>query len=202
MGYEATCRANTWAGQGEGKFQLETDEILFRADSFRLRIALKEVSRVESRDGVLSITTGAGAAAFSLGPKAEKLAEQIRSPKSRTAKMDLRAGLKVSLLGPLDAAFAKEVEAIGTDSSSRLRKGSNVIVLGIDRLEQLDRLPALVSSLESNGAIWVVHPKGKAGIKDTDIFSAGKRAGLVATKVARFSETHTAEKLVIPKAKR
>ena len=39
-------------------------------------------------------------------------------------------------------------------------------------------------------------------VKDTDIFAAGKTVGLTATKVARFSETHTAEKLVILLAKR
>jgi len=31
---------------------------------------------------------------------------------------------------------------------------------------------------------------------------AGKRAGLVDVKVARYSETHTAEKFVIPLARR
>jgi len=32
--------------------------------------------------------------------------------------------------------------------------------------------------------------------------SAGKRAGLVDVKVVSFSETHTAEKFVVPVAKR
>jgi hypothetical protein len=32
--------------------------------------------------------------------------------------------------------------------------------------------------------------------------TAGKAAGLVDVKVARFSETHTAEKFVVPVAKR
>jgi hypothetical protein len=32
--------------------------------------------------------------------------------------------------------------------------------------------------------------------------TAGRAAGLVDTKVVRFSETHTAEKFVIPRAKR
>jgi hypothetical protein len=53
-----------------------------------------------------------------------------------------------------------------------------------------------------DGAIWVVHPKGAGGLRDTEIFVEAKRLGLTYTKVARFSQTHTAEKLVIPKAKR
>jgi hypothetical protein len=39
-------------------------------------------------------------------------------------------------------------------------------------------------------------------LRDTEIFVEAKRLGLTYTKVARFSQTHTAEKLVIPKAKR
>jgi hypothetical protein len=53
-----------------------------------------------------------------------------------------------------------------------------------------------------NGAIWVVHPKGKGALRDTEIFAAAQQVGLTATKVARFSATHTAEKLVIPVARR
>ena len=202
MGYETMCRAQTWAGQGAGKFQLETDEILFRAPSFRVKIVLTQISAVVARSGVLSVTTPEGVATFSIGDKAEILAEKIRSPKSRAAKMDLKPGFKVSLIGPIEASFAAELEGLGVDVSGRLRKGSNAIVFGVERPAELERLDALVAWLDSAGAIWVVHRKGKDGVKDTEVFGAGKRAGLVATKVARFSETHTVEKLVIPRSKR
>jgi hypothetical protein len=39
-------------------------------------------------------------------------------------------------------------------------------------------------------------------LRDVHVFAEAKRVGLTYTKVARFSATHTAEKLVIPKAKR
>lgn len=202
MGYETTCRAETWAGQGTGKFQLEADDILFRAPSLRVKIPLKRISAVQARSGVLSVTTPEGVAAFSIGDKAESVAEKIRSPKSRAAKMDFKPGSRVSVIGPIEASFAVELEGLGVDVSGRLRKRSNGIVIGVERLADLERLEALVASLDSTGAIWIVHRKGKDGVKDTEVFRAGTRAGLVATKVARFSETHTAEKLVIPKSKR
>ena len=66
----------------------------------------------------------------------------------------------------------------------------------------LSRIATCSRALAPAGALWVVHPKGTNGLKDTDVFAAGKAAGLTYTKVARFSDTHTAEKLVIPKAKR
>ncbi len=54
-----------------------------------------------------------------------------------------------------------------------------------------------------NGAIWVVHRKGKdAPLKYVEVFAAGRSAGLVDNKVASFSATHTAERLVIPRADR
>ncbi len=53
-----------------------------------------------------------------------------------------------------------------------------------------------------DGAIWVVHPKGPTGIADTAIFAKAKELGLTATKVARVSDTLTAEKLVRPLASR
>ena len=61
----------------------------------------------------------------------------------------------------------------------------------------------LKATLVPNGAIWVVHRKGKeATLRDIDVFAAGKAAGLVDNKVASFSATHTAERLVIPRSAR
>ncbi len=56
--------------------------------------------------------------------------------------------------------------------------------------------------LASAGAIWVVRPKGVATISEKDVMSEARAAGLVDVKVVKLSETHTAEKLVIPKASR
>jgi hypothetical protein len=47
-----------------------------------------------------------------------------------------------------------------------------------------------------------VHPRGVAAVADTVIFAAAADAGLTYTKVVRFSDTDTAEKLVIPRAAR
>lgn len=52
--------------------------------------------------------------------------------------------------------------------------------------------------LKRDGAIWVIRPKGVTAITEADVMKAGKSAGLVDVKVARFSDTHTAEKFVIP----
>ena len=54
-----------------------------------------------------------------------------------------------------------------------------------------------------NGAIWVVSRKGKAAtLRDVDVIAAARASGLVDNKVASFSATHTALRLVIPVAQR
>jgi hypothetical protein len=52
------------------------------------------------------------------------------------------------------------------------------------------------------GAIWVVHPKAVSGVADTTIFARASALSLAYTKVARVSETPTAEKLLKPRAAR
>jgi hypothetical protein len=66
----------------------------------------------------------------------------------------------------------------------------------------LDRLKSLTPFLKNTGAIWVVYPKGQTHIREIDVILAGKASGLVDNKVVRFSETHTALRLVIPVAQR
>ena len=78
-----------------------------------------------------------------------------------------------------------------------------MLFYAVDSLDDLSRLGELRGAIQPKGAIWAVSPKGKgAVVKDTDVMEAAREAGLVATKVVSFSETHTALKLVIPVAKR
>ena len=47
-------------------------------------------------------------------------------------------------------------------------------------------------------AVWVVWPKGQKAFREDDARTAGPAAGLVDVKVASFSETLSALKMVIP----
>ena len=78
----------------------------------------------------------------------------------------------------------------------------NVLLLGVQAERDLARVAPLVSKLARDGALWVVRPKGKDGVAEGAVRTAGLDAGLVDVKVARYSDTHTAAKFVIPLAKR
>ena len=63
----------------------------------------------------------------------------------------------------------------------------------------LGRLPELRSRLAATGAIWVLREKGAGRrLTDVDIIEAAKAARLVDNKIASFSETLAAMRLVIP----
>ena len=107
------------------------------------------------------------------------------------------------MLGVEDEDFLRELEAsVSRISIGRLVKNSDAIFVGATKTAQLDRLKTIKASLKPNGALWVVRPKGRPEISESSVMAAGKAAGLVDVKVVSFSSTHTAEKFVIPLAKR
>lgn len=84
----------------------------------------------------------------------------------------------------------------------RRRGPVDVVVWALDEAADLARLAALIDRIRPAGALWAVWPKGRKELNENHIRDAALGAGLVDVKVARFSATHSALKLVIPKAKR
>lgn len=202
MGQEANCEVRFGGKVSAGKALLETDALIFRGD-FRLSIALKSIQSVEAADGLLRVTSPEGTAVFMIGAKAEKWAEKIRNPRSLADKLGIKPGQRVSLCGVDDAAFREQLRARTSDvAEGKPAKNSDLIFFASATAKDLAKLKSLPASLKRNGAIWVVYPKGRQDITEAGVFQAGKQAGLVDVKVARFSATHTALKFVIPVAKR
>ena len=79
---------------------------------------------------------------------------------------------------------------------------ADLIFYGVEHRDALERIQGLVPLIRPDGAIWIVRPKGRKEITEAETMAGGKRAGLVDVKVVSFSDTHTAEKFVIPVAKR
>jgi hypothetical protein len=205
VGAEATCALRENGERHTGRALLETDELIFKGDDgFRIKLPLKSLRNVRASDGQLLLDAPHGGLAFELGDKAERWAERIRSPKSLLDKLDLKPSHTAAVLGGRDPAFLKELGGrVATVTPGRMPRSPNVVFLWAETPAVLNKLASLSRAIARDGAIWVIHRKGSTSkVKDVDIFAAAKAAGLTATKVARFSETHTAEKLVIPTAKR
>jgi hypothetical protein len=197
MGQEAACEVRFDGKVSTGKALLETDDLIFRGD-FRLSIPLKSIQSLEVAGGVLRVDSPAGTALFTLGAQAGKWAHKIRNPRTLADKLDVKAGMRVSLIGVRDPLEGRTSDV----TEGTAAKGSDLIFFGAEKEKDLAKLRALQKALKRNGAIWVVYPKGKREITENAVLQAGREAGLVDTKIARFSETHTAHKFVIPLTKR
>jgi hypothetical protein len=125
-------------------------------------------------------------------------------PKPLIDKLGVKPGARVATIGVDESWFVDALRNRTTDVSvGRARRASDVVFVFVDRREDLDRrIARFRGSLKPNGALWVIRPKGTPAIKEMDVIEAGKRAGLVDNKIASFSETLSAMRLVIPLAER
>ena len=201
MGAEALCSATFNTQTSTGKALLETNEIIFRGD-FRLKIELKSITALDAKGGKLKVTWAVGIAPNDLGGKAETWARKIRHPKGLLDKLGIKPGQRIVVLHVKDDRFVSQLRELGASVSTRTVKDADAIFLGAESLAGLAGMRQLVASMKRDGAIWTVTPKGKNGIKDIDIMGIARAAGLVALKVVSFSETHSANKFVIPKGQR
>jgi|RhiMethySRZTD1v2_1073278.scaffolds.fasta_scaffold69380_2 hypothetical protein len=202
MGAEAKCVATIGRKHVEGKALLETDSLIFRGGDVRLSIPFAQVKKLDARDGVLHVSAGDDTIRFALGASAPKWAEKIRNPPSRADKLGVKSGQSVLLSNGTDAELVRELTSRGAVIVTRATKPLDAIFYFADSRASLSKLSALRAKLQPDGALWIVRPKGSADISEADVMKAGKSAGLVDVKVVRFSDTHTAEKFVVPVAKR
>jgi hypothetical protein len=202
MGNEATCRATIDGEEARGKVLLETHEIVFRSPEKRAVIPLASITKVTAREGLLIVLHARGEAAFEIGSAAPKWADKIRVPKPRIDKLGVKSGMRVALLGVTDDAFADELRARCERVTNRMSGEANLVFVPIDDARDLAKLPTVRKAMADDAALWVIRPKGAATISEAQVRAAGIGAGLVDVKVVAFSATHTAEKFVVPVAKR
>lgn len=118
-------------------------------------------------------------------------------------KLGVKPGQKIAVLGVESAEFLTELAArVPEYSRGRRINGADLIFFSAEAIADLTNLRSLVSSIQRDGAIWVVYPKGQKHIREIDVITAGKSAGLTDNKVCSFSATHTALRFCIPIAKR
>ena len=123
-------------------------------------------------------------------------------------KLGVKPLARVAIAGVDAPAFRRLLEERTTEitdlgPADTAPAGTDLIFLAADSIDELLRLGALRPALVPDGAIWVVSRKGRAAtLRDVDVIDAAKANGLVDNKVVSFSETHTALRLVIPRALR
>jgi len=119
-------------------------------------------------------------------------------------KLGVRPGMRVAIVGVDDDAIRPLISELTTDLTDGWPEPeTDIVLLAADTPEELAPLVDLAGRIRQNGAIWVVSRKGKsATIRDVQVIEAARSARLVDNKVVSFSPTHTALRLVIPRAVR
>jgi len=200
MGREATGTIRTAVGQGKAKILLETDELIFRGE-VRARVPFRTLTVVEPGPDGLRLVWPDGDAVVDLAEaEAARWADRIRNPPSLLDKLGVQDRTRIAVLEVHDDAFAAELAGRAVN---RVADGpADVVVWGLDEAADLARLPELIDWIRPAGALWAVWRKGQRELNENHVRGAALDAGRVDVKVARFSATHSALKLVIPKASR
>jgi hypothetical protein len=113
-------------------------------------------------------------------------------------KLGVKPGARVAIVQLDDARFLSLLQKRTSDIvNGKPSSPCDLVFFGAEEPADLKRLKNLKSWIEPNGAIWVVRPKGgRSALRDTDVIDAGLAAGLVDNKIASFSDTHGAMRLV------
>lgn len=210
MGYETKCKVRVDDGSGTVRTAdaatvlLETDDLIVRGDA-RIRVPRTSITRVASRAGIITVHAPGATVSLTLGvdAAAKWKVKLLEAPKQLIDKLDVKPDVKVWLWDVRDETLIEQVKARTSNATAgRSAAACSVVFVGVHALDQLDRVERASKAIVDDGAIWVVHPKGKSGIADTAIFGKAKSLGMTYTKVARISETLSAEKLVWPRASR
>src|SRR5258708_17217140 len=147
MGQEVNCKLRVGKKVAEGRALLESLELIFRGPDLRLKIAFREMSSVEAKDGWLRIGYPDGAVALELGAQAPKWADKILHPKSLIDKLGVKAGMRISVLGIADGDFRRDLASRTQDIvEGKAAPDSDLIFLAADGTKDLGRMRALQKS--------------------------------------------------------
>jgi hypothetical protein len=196
MGPEARCLVRHNGAEATCRALLETDELIVRGD-IRLSVPLKDITEAVDDLGTLRISWPDGTAELDLGePEAGRWQHAILHPKTLFDKLGVKDGQRVAVVGGMPGEFVSELRQQHPEPPAGAPL--DVIFLAVASPSDLDLLDSVQHGLARDGAIWIVRPKGSKELPEAAVRSAARGAGLVDIKTARFSDTHTADKYVIP----
>ena len=129
--------------------------------------------------------------------------EEFVSRRSRIEKLGVKAGADVLVLGiDDDAGFMTELRDAGASVRKSGNQPADMIFALFRHRDDLRRLAALVPRLHPDAVLWTLRPKRSKDLTESEMMRSGQDAGLVDVKVVSFSDILTAERFVIPVAKR
>lgn len=170
----------------------------------RVHIDLAKIKAAEPSKGALRLRTAEGTMVLHLGEKAATWAQFIKYPRSRIEKLGIKPGQRVLLVGLEDEALEADLASRDCTVLRRETKTPvDVVMVLVDTPDKLRLIARYREAITPDGSLWVIRPKGKeTPVTETQLREAALEADMVDVKVVAFSETLSAAKLMIPRAKR
>jgi len=199
VGKEAACVARVNGNAAQAKAHLDSTELRL-SGGHRLTVPLAALTSVAADGDALRLALPHVAVELELGKiAAQRWAHAISNPKSRLEKLGVRGRERVCARGIEDEGFLAELrDALANAPATSLRGSFDIIFQGVSHPDELDEIARGRVHLTPAGALWIVHPKGKAAaVGEAGVRAAIARAGLFDAKVVAFSATHTATKAAI-----
>lgn len=111
--------------------------------------------------------------------------------------------MRVAIVGLDDAGFVSALRERGAEVLPAPAPDLDLAFLMVHEARDLERLAELRPLIFPGGAIWVLRVKGPAAtVHELQVIDAGQRHLLVDNKIASFSDTLTAARLVVRVAMR
>ena len=107
--------------------------------------------------------------------------------------------MRVGVFDVEDPEFTAALAERGANIETAPAVELDLAFLMVHEPVDLHRLAELRPLIRSSGAIWVLRVKGPAAaVRELDVIEAGQHHRLVDNKIASFSDTLAAMRLVIP----
>jgi hypothetical protein len=195
MGREANCLCSWAEESGPCKVQLETHELIVRG-TIRRRVPLEELKDISVLGDQLRFRAGQDHVVLKLGPElALSWAKKMSTPPPTLAsKLGITSSSRVRQCGAL---LPPELQVALAQAASVDSNDPTLILAGVYSSADLSIVLARHSCTPGNPPLWVIYPKGPGhAINESEIRAALRAAGLIDTKVASVSPTHTALKFI------
>lgn len=127
-----------------------------------------------------------------------KAARDTGSGRPLLDKLGVKAGMRVALVAIEDPAFEAQLAERGAVVCEPAA-GLDMLFYRVDAPAELGRIGELRGLIHDAGAIWVLRTKGTGlTVREVDVIEAGRAFDLVDNKIASFSDTLAAMRLVVP----
>lgn len=180
------------------KADFASDHVTFSGGR-RGEVPYSKIQVVGTAKGLLRLRVDAAMMEFPLGAKVDRIAAKIRKPPTLMEKLGVKPSLSVAVMNVDAKAFTVELAKASPNAiRGEPARPVDLMFLAVRGRDELDRIADAVGHVKPDGGLWVVYPKGRRDLRESDVLAAGRAAGLKDHKVARVSTDLTALKFVHP----